>query len=94
MKSISIHQKLEEVARKHLGLTTLNRLHQGDTYIVSAHQIEKALKAALMMGEQSGYMNGYKDATSICKKLNVSVDEIENLNKLSKNSIDRNLQFV
>jgi len=66
MKHKNINQKLEDVARNHLGIDVFGRAFIIDSYTVSNKQIEKALKAAYLLGEKSGYKHGYNDASEAC----------------------------
>jgi len=52
MSKLSIEEKLEEIARKHLGITTLDERHMDDLdfHDVSIWSIKNALTAAYAVG--------------------------------------------
>ena len=62
MKYKSIEQKLEEAARKHLGVTSLHNSQDGEMHKITVRQLNRALKAAYLAGEQIGYGLGFSNA--------------------------------
>lgn len=66
MNHKNLNQKLEEIARKHLGVDVFDKALIIDSHDVTNLQIEKALKAAYLLGETSGYKHGFGDAKEAC----------------------------
>lgn len=84
MNHKSIHQKLEDVARKYLRIGMLHKSQMIDTHTLTNCQIEKALKAAYLMGEKNGYKRGYEDASHLCE---CSMEEIISPIKIDKTNM-------
>ena len=63
MKQNTVHQTLEEISRKHFGVTSLEKCEK---FEVSINQIELALRSAFLSGEKIGYKYGFKDGKNIC----------------------------
>jgi Rad3-related DNA helicase len=66
MKHKNLNQKLEEIARTHLGIDVFSKAPSFDSHEITNRQIEKALKAAYLLGEKSGYKHGFSDAKEAC----------------------------
>jgi len=66
MKHKNLNQQLEEIARTHLGIDVFSKALVVDTHDITNRQIEKALKAAYLLGEKSGYKHGFGDAKEAC----------------------------
>jgi len=71
MKYKNIHERIEDIARRYLGIDSLKNIQRGE---FTTYQVEKALKAAFSMGEKLGYSHGFKDAKEAC---NCSFEHIE-----------------
>lgn len=84
MNHKSVHQKLEDIARNQLGIGILHKSQMIDTHTLTNHQIEKALKAAYLMGERNGYKHGYEDASHLCE---CSMEEIISPIEIDKTNI-------
>lgn len=66
MKHKNLNQRLEEIARTHLGIDVFSKALIVDSHDITNRQIEKALKAAYLLGEESGYKHGFGDAKEAC----------------------------
>jgi hypothetical protein len=89
MKHKNINQKLEDIARIHLGMDVFSKAPTFGSHEINNRQIEKALKAAYLLGEKSGYKYGFGDAKEACP---CSMDEeVENE---SKSPLDFSKQLV
>jgi hypothetical protein len=60
-KNRTLDQTLEDLARKHMGVSSLSKVEKDEIYCVSVTQIKKALKDAVLHGEKVGYETGYTD---------------------------------
>lgn len=67
MKNQNIHQQLENVARKYLGVPLLRKSFEKESYTLTPLQLEKALKEAYKIGEKLGYESGFNDAKDVCE---------------------------
>ncbi len=56
MKHKNLNQKLEEIARAHLGIDVFSQIPT----------LEKSLKEAYLLGEKVGYKHGFSDAKEAC----------------------------
>jgi hypothetical protein len=65
-KSVTVHQTLEDLARRHLGVASLSHVEKNEMYEVSVNQITTALKAALLHGEKVGYAHGIEESSLSC----------------------------
>lgn len=65
-KSVPVHQTLETLARRHLGVASLSEVEKNEIHEVSVNQITEALRAALLHGEKVGYEHGVKDSSLTC----------------------------
>jgi len=66
MKHKNLNQKLEEIARTHLGIDIFSKALIFDSHEITNRQVEKALRAAYLLGEKSGYKHGFGDAKEAC----------------------------
>lgn len=66
MKHKNINQKLEDIARTHLGVNVFSKAFIFDSHNLTNRQIEKALKSAYLLGEKAGYKHGFGDAKEAC----------------------------
>ncbi len=62
----SLHESVEDVARKYLGIPALYKRGYRGTSNLTDKQVEKALREAFKMGEQEGYTRGFSDAKIAC----------------------------
>ena len=78
MKLKSLKDKLEVLARKHLGFSSLKKENQTETRTVTVYQIEKVLMAVYLMGERNGYKYGLNDARMTCDcDMDVITEEVK-----------------
>lgn len=71
MKYKNVNDRLEELARNYLEIPSFYTSELSEKHEVSGQQLEKALKAAYLIGEKNGYSNGFGDAKYAC---NCSLD--------------------
>ena len=91
MKTQSVHQKIEELVQNYLNIPSLHKDRRYDRHDVSVQQVEKALRAAFLMGEKLGYSHGFNDASEAC---DCSLEDHVHETKILQMHVDREKQFV